>query len=163
MDYHVNRVLPWAPQSIWRVLSDVSHFARDDPFHHDFTYITERKSGHGTTFRIRHTYLPIFPFAADEVVCTVTQWEPERAQTLVERNRKAYRSHTQRFTLTPLGAATLLQYTITYKGVPSWLLPLSLWVRWRVKRRMEEKLTQIARLCGAGNVLAKLVCKSARP
>lgn len=150
MEYCVSRVLPWSRQRIWQVLNDVRHFARHDPFHHNLVYMTGRRSGLGTMFRIRHSYLPIFPFAADEVVCTVTQWEPERTQTLLERNRKAYRSHTQRFTLTPLGAATLLEYAITYKGIPSWLVPVAQWVRWRVKRRMDEKLTQIARLCDEG-------------
>lgn len=116
MEYRVSRILPWVPQRVWRVLKDVSHFARDDPFHHDFAYITEQKSGLGTMFRIRHTYLPIFPFVADDAVCTITQWEPERIQTLLEKNRWAYRTHTQRLTLTALRAATVVEYTITYRG-----------------------------------------------
>src|SRR5712691_7673727 len=109
MECRVSRDISNAPQRIWSVLEDVRHFARNDPFHHDFAYLSSRKSGLGTAFRMRHTYFPIFPLAADEVVCTVTQWQPERTLTLLEKNQKKYRTHTQRFTLVPQGTKTIVE------------------------------------------------------
>src|SRR5437016_6120854 len=105
MEYRVSRTLPHAPQIVWSVLKNLEHFARD-PFHHHFAYLTKRHSGRGAAFRVHHSYLPVFPFAADEVVCTVTQWEPEHRQTLLEKSQRSYRTHVQRFTLTPQGSST---------------------------------------------------------
>ena len=149
MEYRVTRTLPHPPDRIWQVLKDVDHFARDDPFHHDFAYIGERRSGVGTSFTLRHTYWPIFPFAADRITCTITQSEPERIQTLLERNDKSYRTHVQRFVLSAKGTGTIVEYTITYGGIPAWMFPFSHWVRWLVTRRMRAKLGQLARSCGA--------------
>lgn len=58
-------------------------------------------------------------------------------------------------------SGNVLQYAITYKGIPSRLVPLAQLVRWRVKRRMEVKLMQIARRCCQGNALVKPASKSA--
>lgn len=77
MEYHVTRMLPHASHRVWKVLENVEHFARDDPFHHDFPYLSECRSGVGTSFTMRHSYWPVFPFVADRVVCTITQSEPE--------------------------------------------------------------------------------------
>jgi len=149
MDYHVSRILPHTVRQIWTVLEDVEHFARKDPFHHDFAYIGPRGSGVGTTFRMTHTYFPILPFVADEVICTIVQSEPERVQALLERNQISYRTHLQRFALTPQGSATVVEYTIHYKGIPALFFPISQWVRWQVKRRMRSKLSELARECDA--------------
>jgi hypothetical protein len=96
---------------------------------------------------MRHTYFPVFPLAADEVICTITQWKPGQARTLLEKNRKRYRSHVQRFKLISQGADTIVEYTITYQGIPAWLVPLAQWVGWRVTHRMKEKLAEIADQC----------------
>jgi len=154
MQYSASRILPYTPRRIWSVLENVEHFARNDPFHHDFEYITPRRSGVGTAFRITHTYFPVFPFAADHVVCRIIQWEPERIQTLLESNERLYRNHIQRFLLTQKGSATIVQYTINYRGLPSWLFPFSQWVRWGVRRRMEAKLSELAVQCDRGEAKA---------
>lgn len=148
MKYVLRETLPYSPRCVWSVLEDVEHFARNDPFHHEFKYLGGQRSGIGTVFTMKHTYLPIFPFGADQVICTVTQWEPGRIQTLLESNPRPHRSHVQRFRLIPQTAGTAVEYSITYKGVPSWIFPLAQWVRWTVSRRMKDKLRELAQQCG---------------
>lgn len=147
MEYRATCAIRCDPSRVWNALKDVRHFACNDPFHHDFAFLTARKFGVGTAFKIRHTYFPVFPLASDEVVCTITQWEPARGLTLLEKNRKRYRTHAQRFELFPRGTDTIVEYTISYNGVPPWLIPFAQWVRWLVTRRMKEKLAEIAERC----------------
>ena len=147
MRYRVERNIPFSPLIVWSVLRDLRHFADNDPYHHDFRWLGERREGAGAKFGLRHSYAPIYPFASDEVACTVTEWEPGEAQTIVEANRRKYRSHTQRFTLTPLRFGSLVRFEVTLVGPPMWLLPWRLWVDFWALRRMRQKLADIETAC----------------
>lgn len=136
-------------QRVWAYLSDLTHFGRHDPFHHDFRFSGPQHSGLGTEFMLRHTYLPIFPLPSDHVRCRVTRWETAQRITVLETNRSRFKSHTQDFELSPVGASvTLVRFTITYHGIPWLLLPWRMWATWLVRKRMAEKLRQIERECG---------------
>lgn len=136
-------------QRVWEYLSDLTHFGRHDPFHHDFRFIAPQKRGLGTEFMLHHTYLPIFPLPSDQVRCRVTRWETSRRITVLETNRSRFKSHTQDFELSPVSASvTLVRFTITYRGIPKLLLPWRMWATWLVQKRMAEKLRQIERECG---------------
>ena len=148
MRYRLDKTLPYSAATVWRALSHLRHFARQDPFHRALEFIGDRDEGFGAQFRVRHSYLPIFPFGEDEVVCTVTAWEPERRLKLSEANRRRYRNHAQEFTLEPAGPGeTRVRYEISYLGIPLVLLGWRLWARWLVRRRMNEKLDDLADDC----------------
>lgn len=142
------RKISVSPQRVWEYLSDVTHFGRHDPFHHDFQFVSPQKDGPGTEFTLRHTYLPIFPLPSDIVHCRVTRWEPERRISILETNPVRLKSHTQDFKLSPVGdGVTLVRFTITYHGIPWLLLPWRMWATWLVRKRMQAKLRQIEREC----------------
>ena len=143
MIYSVSRVLSQSPAQLWAVLRDLRHYVHADPFHSDLRFLTAQHEGRGTAFRMRHAYVPNFPFGPDEVTATVTAWESERLQTILEENPKAYRTHTQTFRLEATDAGTRVTYDVHYMGIPLWLLPWRMWVRWSVRRRQEEKLRDI--------------------
>ena len=144
-----DRQIPVSTQRVWEYLSDLTHFGRHDPFHHDFRFETPRQSGTGAEFTLRHTYLPIFPLPSDHVRCRVTRWEPARRVTILEMSGSRFKSHTQDFELSPVSAGvTLVRFTITYRGIPMLLLPWRMWATWLVRKRMAEKLRQIERECG---------------
>lgn len=154
MRYSVERRIPFPISSVWSVLTDLRHFAANDPFHHDFAWTGERREGMGAGFRLRHTYSPIFPFGSDEVVCLVTEWKPGESQSILETNRRRYRSHSQRFSLVPLRFGdTLVRYDVIYRGIPWLLLPWRLWVGYWVKRRMRQKLEDLERRAASGRVV----------
>src|SRR5688572_29529908 len=143
------RTISVPAQRVWEYLSDLTHFGRHDPFHHDFRFVTPHKSGLGVEFDLRHTYLPIFPLPSDHVRCRVTRWEALRRVSILETNRSRLKSHTQDFELSPVSAGvTQVRFTIIYRGVPTILLPWRMWATWLVQKRMAEKLRQIERECG---------------
>ena len=77
------RRIPYSPNVVWAYLSDLTHFGRHDPFHHDFRFTSTRTSGLGAAFELRHTYLPIFPLPSDKVSCEVTSWLPGSRVTIL--------------------------------------------------------------------------------
>ena len=144
MRYMAEKRLAFPPSAVWDVLKDLRHFAENDPFHHDFVWHDGPREGIGARFGLRHTYSPIFPFGSDDVECIVTEWKQGEAQSVLETNRRRYRSHTQRFELIPIGQdGTLVRFCVIYRGVPWILLPWRLWVDFWVLRRMRQKLDEI--------------------
>jgi hypothetical protein len=147
MRYAVERRLTYSPLVVWNALRDLRHFAENDPYHHDFRWVGDRREGVGAEFVLGHSYAPLFPFGPDEVTCRVTEWEPGERQTIVETNRRAYRSHWQRFTLIHDRYDTMIRFEIGYRGIPWLLLPWRLWVGFMVTRRMRQKLADIEKRC----------------
>jgi hypothetical protein len=148
--YDVERTIAQPIAVVWEALADLQHFARNDPFHHDLVFLSDQYAGPGTCFAVRHTYLPIFPFPPDDVLCTVTVCEPEQRIDLNECNTNPYKSHRQRFDLERLDARrTRVRYRIAYAGVPRILPAWRVWAAWRVKARMRDKLTGLESDCRA--------------
>ncbi len=149
MRYRVFRELPYDAEVVLGVLADLrGHFTASDPYHHDLRFLTQAEQGLGAKFEVRHTYWPVFPFAPDRVECTVTDWAPGKRLVINERNERAYRNHTQIFSIENLGPGLCrLTYEILYIGIPAGLLPLRLWVDRKVLARMREKLGELAVEC----------------
>jgi hypothetical protein len=142
------RWMPLTTEEVWKYLSDLSHFGRHDPFHHDFRFTGGKTCGYGARFILRHTYIPIFPLPSDHVVCSVTAWRPEELLTIAEKNPVRLKSHTQSFEIiAAVEGRALVRFTITYRGIPWILLPWRLWATWLVKKRMAQKLREIEREC----------------
>jgi hypothetical protein len=148
MLYTAFRVLPYSPAQVWRIIGDIRHFVYKDPFHSDLVFTSDQREGQGVQFTLRHSYWPNFPFRPDTVECLISVSRVEREQVLVETNVQAYRSHTQRFLLEKVEGGTRLVYEIQYMGIPHWLLPWKMWVKWNVLRRMKEKLRDVEEVCG---------------
>lgn len=150
MRHHVERAMPFAPAVVWDAIADLRHFAIDDPFHDDLRFLGEQRIGAGTRFRLHHSYLPIFPFPPDEVVATVSRWEPSRGLTLDEVNPRAWRSHVQDFVVEPHSEGSQVVHEVTH-WFPASAAPMAPWVRWRVGARMTRKLEQLEAACAAGS------------
>lgn len=143
-----DRLIPYRSSVVWEVLSDFRHFARNDPYHHDFSYVSEQRRGRGTKFTMRHTYWPIYPFRSDWVKSTVTQFEPGVLLSIFERNDRAYRSHTQSFLLEPVEKmCTKVTFVVSFRDIPLLLLPWRLWVYRLVRKRLNEKLAELQSDC----------------
>lgn len=151
MTYTVERTLPFSPFVIWAVLSDLTHFTRNDPYHHHLRFAGSQREGAGTQFKVSHRYWPIFPLCADEVMFEVEIWDPKRILRARETNRKKYRTHTQEFLLVEdqdNADHTIVQYNLYSANIP--LFPLFLlrfWAEHMVTRRMEDKLAELESDC----------------
>ncbi len=143
MIYSACHNLPFNPTQTWEILRNLQHYVDRDPFHSNLRFLNYQREGQGVQFRMHHSYFPNFPFFPDEVLATVTVWQPEQQQTILEENPKTYRNHTQTFLLEPTTNGTKLTYQVQYMGIPMWLLPWRLWVHWNVTRRLHEKLRQL--------------------
>ena len=143
--YAAERLVRLPAEPIWKVLSDLSHIARNDPYHHDFKFVEgSLQEGKGATFITTHSYWPIFPFPRDEVVCKVIDWQPLARVTVVEKSQKKYRSHIQDFTLEPCGQyVTVVHFEVNLFSIPWWLWPLRAWVTFKALRRMRQKLKEV--------------------
>ncbi|TSC83045.1 MAG: hypothetical protein G01um101419_317 [Parcubacteria group bacterium Gr01-1014_19] len=141
MIYSASRVIKADPQKIWDLLSDLRHFAKNDPFHSDFKFESEQREGVGAKFSVEHNYKPIFPFGSDRVMCTVSAWQPLGEVAINEKNpRHWWMDHSQRFVIEPVEDGVRVSYFISYIGVP-W--PFSIWVSRLVLKRMNEKLAEV--------------------
>ncbi len=148
MEYVVESRLPFSAAQIWKVLADVTHFARNDPYHRDFRFVGDQREGVGTTFTVKHTYRPIYPFGEETVTGVITQWEPEKRVLLSERCKMSFRNHSQLFTLEAVDAeTTIARFSIRYAGVPLVLLGWKLWADYKVKARMADKLRELEDDC----------------
>jgi hypothetical protein len=151
MTYTVERTLPFSPFVIWAVLSDLTHFARNDPYHHNLRFISDKREGVGTQFKVSHRYWPIFPLCPDEVIFEVEIWDPKRILRARETNRKKYRTHTQEFLLVEEDGktdCTTVQYNLYSAHIPLFpLLPLRIWAECMVTRRMNQKLAELENDC----------------
>ncbi len=109
----VRHTLPHAHDAAWSVLRDIRMWYWPDKFHSlptDWAYRRDEAevtvSGSGTW---THAYLPIFPWAAEQVGFRLDVDDASHAVTIVEvptnpRSRK--REHTQRWSVTPTSSHT---------------------------------------------------------
>lgn len=150
MIYTVERTLPFSPFVVWSVLSDLTHFERNDTRRNDFELLGSQREGTGTKFRIKHTFWPIFPFRPNEVVCTVTEWKRESQLEVLEENRRAHRTHTQTFLVFKNEETldtTIIQYEIRFPYPRSRFFFWDLLVMFMSTRRMNQKLLEIEKDC----------------
>ena len=127
-------------------MRELSHYAKADPYHEDPRRVGPTTEGLGAQIHLRHTYRPVFPFSRDEVVGTITEWSPERVQTLTEVNvkkRRSYRNHTQQFRIEPEGSGSKVTFHIAYGGIPPALRPYAQYVAFVVEARMQDKLIRL--------------------
>lgn len=150
MNYTVERALPFTPFVVWSVLSDLTHFERNDARRNDFELLHSSREGKGTRFRIKHTLWPIYPFRPNEVICTVTEWRPQLQLEVIEENRKAHLTLTQTFLVfenEEVPNSTIIQHEIRFPYPRSHFFFWDFIVMFMSTRRMKQKLEAIEKDC----------------